>query len=177
MKKLLIASAAVLTAVSLSGCMTSGQKLEGVSTKDTPDVESVKVSDYENNLDGLEKYFIALKYIPEKADSTEMMYNVIGAVDGNRYNFKVNNSAVTVELYEYEPDNLGEEGKRVINEVQSKGEFYVFDESTELNGNVAYPATLSDNGKYLMIYTDPSTDEANVKRASDVKATLKAFYR
>lgn len=163
-------------AVSFTGCYGSGgTSLEAVQTSAAPDATTINTDDYEDNLEGLEKYFIALGYIPEKAQPTEMMYNVIGAIDGDRYNFAVDSSAVYVELYEYDPDNLNDEATRVINEVKKDGKFYVF--ADDGNGNVAYEATLSDNEKYLMIYTDSSSEEANVQRKTDVINALKSFHK
>lgn len=178
MKKILLFVICAIMAVSVSGCMGSGgNSLEGVQTSEAPDASKVDVSKYKNNLDGLEKYFVALGYIPEKAQGTEMMYNVIGAVDGDRYNFTVNSSVVYVELYEYDTEHLNDEAKRVINEVKKDGLFYVFDNKNNDESNIAYEATLSDNGKYLMIYTDTSTDEANTTRKTDVINALKAFKK
>lgn len=176
MKKILLVVICAVMAISFAGCFgTGGTSLEAVKISEAPDASTIKTTDYENNLEGLEKYFIALGYIPEKAKATDMMYKVIGAVDGDRYNFTVDSSAVYIELYEYEPDKLNNEGKRVIDEVKKDGKFYVFDNKD--GDNAAYEATLSDNGKYLMIYTDNSTESANVQRKQDIINALKAFYK
>ena len=172
MKKIIAAILGAVTVVSLAGCAGSGQSLEKLSTESAPDADTIKASDYANNLEGLEKYLVALDYIPKKSEPTEMLSNVIG-----RYNFIVDNATVIVELYEYDTDNIGEEGKRVIDEVKKNGEFYVFGEDTKLDGNEAYPADLSDNGKYLLIYTDTSTDISNVQRKADFTEKVKAFYK
>ena len=177
MKKIIAAILGAVTVVSLAGCAGSGQSLEKLSTESAPDADTIKASDYANNLEGLEKYLVALDYIPKKSEPTEMLSNVIGAKSGHRYNFIVDNATVIVELYEYDTDNIGEEGKRVIDEVKKNGEFYVFGEDTKLDGNEAYPADLSDNGKYLLIYTDTSTDIANVQRKADFTEKVKAFYK
>ena len=177
MKKIIAAILGAVTVVSLAGCAGSGQSLEKLSTESAPDADTIKASDYTNNLEGLEKYLVALDYIPKKSEPTEMLSNVIGAKSGHRYNFIVDNATVIVELYEYDTDNIGEEGKRVIDEVKKNGEFYVFGEDTKLDGNEAYPADLSDNGKYLLIYTDTSTDISNVQRKADFTEKVKAFYK
>ena len=176
MKKILLFVICAVMAVSFTGCFgSSGTSLEAVQTNAAPDAATIKADDYENNLAGLEEYFIALGYIPEKAEPTKMFSEVIGAVDGDRYNFTVDSSTVYVELYEYDLDNLEDEAKRVIEEVKKDGKFYVFDDNGE--GNIAYEATLSDNGKYLMIYTDNSTEESNVQRKTDVINALKSFHK
>ena len=177
MKKIIAVICGAVTAVSLAGCMQSGPKLEKISTESAPDPDTVKASDYANNLEGLEKYLTALNYIPKESSATEMMSNVIGAKSGDRYQFIVDKATVIVELYEYDTDALGEEGKRVLDEVKSNGEFYVFDKSVHLDENVAYKAELSDNGKYLLIYNDASTDISNVQRKADFTQKVKDFYK
>lgn len=174
MKKIIIALISSVIVFSLMGCMpTNAEQLVNVNTADEPKADNIKATDYENNLNGLEKYLKELDYIPENVDPTEMMYNVIGAVNGSRYIFTVNSSRVIVELYEYDPDNLNSDGKRVINEVQKSGKFYVF--GSDDSSDTAYEATLSDNNKYLMIYNDVSTSNDNVKRKKNVENVFKSF--
>lgn len=178
MKKIFLAVICAVMAVSFSGCFsTGGASPNGsVQTSEAPDSKSIKADDYDDNLDGLEKYFIALGYIPKDSEPTQMLYSVIGATDGDRYYFSVNNSSVYVELYQYNPNNLDDKAQRVINEVKKDGKFYVFDNSVA-GGNTPYEATLSDNGKYLMIYTDKSEVKENVQRKADVINALKAFHK
>lgn len=204
MKKIIPFVICAAMALALTGCATqSGPQLESVqasatesntssqnsdtsktddASKEESTPKKVNPADYDNNLDGLEKYFVDMGYIPEKSKPTKMMYGVIGAIDGDRYNFVVNSTAIYLELYEYNPDDLKDEksenykeGNRVINEVKKDGKFYVFDNNG--GDNVAYEATLSDNGKYLMIYTDNSTDAGNVQRKADVIKALKEFHK
>ena len=78
--------------------------------------------------------------------------------------FTFNNSQVTAEFYEYDLKNLNDEAKKTIESVKKDGKFELLGMTTE--------ATLSDNGKYLMVYTDNSGEELNKTRKSDV---LKAF--
>lgn len=204
MKKIIPFVICAAMAISLTGCATqSGPQLESVqatasqtdtssqdsntsqtddTSKEASTAKEINAADYDNNLDGLEKYFVDMGYIPEKSKPTPMMYGVIGAIDGDRYNFIVNSTAIYLELYEYNPDDLKneksenyKEGNRVIKEVKDNGKFYVFDNNG--GDNVAYEATISDNGKYLMIYTDNSTDAGNVQRKADVKKALKEFHK
>ena len=176
MKKITAAILGAVMAVSLAGCRTAASQIEKISTESAPDPDTVKVSDQADNLEGLEKYLVDLNYIPKEAKATDMLASVIGAKSGHRYSFIVDKSTVVAELYEYDTDKLGEEGKRVIDEVKKNGEFYVFDKSVQLDENTAYKAELSDNEKYLFIYTDNSTDIANVQRKADFAAKVKAFH-
>ncbi len=174
MKKILIAAVNAAIVLSMAGCMpNNAEQLENLSTADAPKADTVKSENYENNLSGLEKYFMKLQYIPENTEPTEMVYGIIGAVDGDRYIFNVNSSRVIMELYEYEPDQLGDEGKRVISEVQKTGKFHVFEKSSD--NDRTYDAYLSDNNKYLMIYTDSSESIDNIERKDNAIALLKSF--
>ena len=65
-----------------------------------------------------------------------------------------------IELYEYDLNNLNDTAKSVINSVKKDGSFVILD----LPAVTAY---LSDNGKYMMIYTDNSIDKKNPDENSD----------
>lgn len=176
MKKILLTVISLAMAVTLSGCMgVGGNSLEGVSTDDSPDASKIKAADYSNDLEGLEKYLVAMGYIPEKAEPEKMMYTVIGAKDGDRYNFTVDNSAVYVELYEYDTDDLNDDANRVIGEVKKDGKFYVFGE-TGNEEDAAFEAALSSNGKYLVSYTLSTDGESNVQRKEDFEKAVKNFH-
>lgn len=175
MKKSVIIAVCALTVLSLTGCAQNGTQLENIDTTVAVASDKVNMSDFKNDLEGLEGYFIKLNYIPANTQPTKMLSKVIGAVDGDRYIFSVNKSNVSVELYEYEPDALSDEGKRVMNEVKENGEFHVFGDKS-IDGDVTFPATLSDNGKYLMIYTDGNNSEANQNQKKAAIEALKGFY-
>ncbi len=167
MKKVLLFVLLLSTLVLFGGCLgTGGPSLEEVKTDEAADPEKVKISNYTENLMGLEKYLVALGYIPEKAEPQELMCSVLGAKAGDRFNFKVDGAVVYVELFEYDTDNLNDDAKRVISEVKKDGKYYVFGENANVS-NAAYEATLSPDNKYLVSYTVNSGDEANTKRKED----------
>lgn len=177
MKKRLISVLGMIIALSMAGCTGSqGGNLEELHTDTEIDRTKVSAKDYKDNLEGLEKYLTELDYLPEKAEPTEMMYSVIGAVDGDRYNFKVDSVPVYVELYEYTPESLNDEAKRVFSEVKKDGKFYVFDNTDDAD-RASYEAALSYNQKYLIIYTDSSDSEKNQQRKKDVINAVKEFYQ
>ena len=163
MKKILPIILCAAIVFSVSGCVSSGTQLTALSTDNIPKADSVKVKDYDDNLDGLEKYLKKRAFLPDM-DGTEMSYGMIGAKAGHRYMFTFNNSQVTAEFDEYDLKNLNDEAKKTIESVKKDGKFELLGMTTE--------ATLSDNGKYLMVYTDNSGEELNKTRKSDV---LKAF--
>lgn len=177
MRKLLIFVFLLSTLVTFGGCFGTGAPaLEEVRTEDAVDAETVKMDSYTNNLVGLEKYLTALGYIPEKAEPQELMCSVIGAKDGDRFNFRVDGAVVYVELFEYDADKLNDEANRVIDEVEKNGKYYVFGENGN-GSNATYEATLSTNKKYLVSYTVNSSDEANSKRKEDFIKAVVGFDR
>lgn len=176
MKKIILLVMASVLAFSFTACTSGGVQLENVYTSEAPKADTIKQSDYEDSLDGLQKYFKALGYIPEKASATEMLSNVIGAKKGVRYTFTVNSSTIVMELYEYDTQNLNTEATRVLNEIKKDGKFVLFETSSD-NENQSFEAILSDTEKYMMIYTDSSSDEANTTRKKDVENTLKSFKK
>ncbi len=178
MKKIILTVISIIAAaVCLCGCMkVGGQSLPGVTTESAPDPKTVKASDYDNNLDGLEKYLTALGYIPSDCKPTEMMYGVIGAKDGDRYVFAVDDVPAYVELYEYDTEKMNDEGKRVTGEVKKDGKYYVFGEDG-IAGDVAIEASLSDNGKYLVSYTLGGNKDTAEQRKKDFIKAVNEYYK
>lgn len=168
MKKILPIILCAAIVFSVSGCVSSGTQLEKLSADNVPKADSVKADDYDNNLDGLEKYLKKRAFLPD-SEPTEMAYSMIGAVGGHRYMFTFNNSSVTAEFYEFDLKNLNDDAKKTIDSVKKDGEF-------ELLG-IKTKATLSDSGKYLMIYTDNSAEDLNTTRTKDVLEAFKSFKK
>lgn len=168
MKKILPIILCAVLMFSFAGCGGTAEQLETLSTDNIPKAGSVKEADFKDDLSGLESYFEKLAYLP-KIEPTKMTYATIGAVDGDRYRFKFNNSTVTIELYEYDMKNLNDDAKRVIKSIKKDGSFDMYGTSVE--------AMLSDSGKYLMIYSDQSGDELNTTRKEAVVNVFKAFKK
>ncbi len=176
MKKIILAVMAAAMIFSCTACMGSTTQLETVYTSEAPDAKNVKTDDYENNLDGLTKYLMALGYAPKNTTATKMLAETIGAENGVRYVFIVNSTSVDLELYEYDTKNLNDKAKEVLDEVKKSGKFTLFTDS-ETGETQTFEATLSDNGKYLMIYMDNSSDENNVARKKDITNAVKGFKK
>lgn len=126
------------------------------STEDTAQETDVKASDFDDSFDGLCEYFAELGYIDPDGTVTEMDASLIGAQQGNKYT----SGKLTVELYVYDTDNLNDTADEIIESVKNDGTFTILD----LSPVTAY---LSDNGKYLMIYTDSDIDDDDPDEASD----------
>ncbi len=175
MKKFLLTILCVILALSMGGCFQQGPQYENLDTNVAPDPDSIKQTDYANDLDGLVGYLKALGYLPTKTDPTVMLAEVIGAKKGYRYIFNVDNSTVIAELYEYDTSYSDPNAARVIGEIKETGSFHLFGQEN-VDGDTVYAATLSDNGKYMMIYNDGSSNQNNVVRRELIKNAVKGYY-
>lgn len=140
---------------------------EATGSAATP--SEVEEKNFEDNLNGLSNYFANKGYITTKdgkideSTVTVMDASLIGAKEGKKYATAYGGKAVTIELYEYDVsnvNNLNDTAKAVIESVKNNGEFTILD----LPSVKAY---LSNNGRYIMIYTDSSIDDAKPDKESD----------
>ena len=116
---------------------------------DAPEtVEGVKHDSYEDNLTGLTNYFKDKGYILD---------------------FKHSGVKVRVELYEYNLNELNDIANESLNGVRENGKITV--------QNTSIDAIISDNGKYLMIYTKDKDSDESIKREQEVINDFKAFKR
>ncbi len=167
-------AASVLLIFSFSACAvdmsnTSSTSETSSQAEPTPEPEvSVDESKLDDNLDGLEEYMQAKKYI--SGTPTDMDASFIGAKEGVKYisSFEGSNN-ITIELYEYDINNLNETAQTIIDSVKKDGKF-------ELMGMTA-DAVLSDSGKYLMVYKDSVGGEVHDEHAKKVKEAFKSFKK
>lgn len=178
-KKIILTVSVLVMIFALSACGTTGQSLtelvlpgEGTETsgasgvEEKVDLEAIKASDYDDTLDGLREY-MKDSYIVT-GDAVEMSYDVIGATGGYKYQFTYRTSTVQVELYSFDPDNLSDTARENLNSIKENGTFTVLE--TEVS------AYISDNGKYIMIYSDASSDEENKQQQERAVELFKSFY-
>ena len=132
-------------------------------------VDEVDAKNFSDDLEGLSNYFAKKGYITTKdgkideSTVTVMDASLIGAKEGKKYATSYGGKAITIELYEYDLTNLSklnDTAKTVIESVKNSGEFTILD----LPSVKAY---LSNNGRYIMVYTDASIDDANPDKESD----------
>ena len=132
-------------------------------------VDEIDAKNFSDNLQGLSEYFAKKGYITTKDGKidentvTVMDASLIGAKEGKKYATSYGGKAITIELYEYDVrnlNNLNDTAKAVIESVKNSGEFTILD----LPPVKAY---LSNNGRYIMVYTDASIDDANPDKESD----------
>lgn len=191
LKKLLALVATAALAVTLTACTGTGEQLPGLTLEtssastssttsgvDVPtasdeedaqveiQVEEVPDTEFEDTIDGLCDYLSANKAVT--GDPTEMAYETIGATEGYRFRFILGKSTVQVEVYAFDLDNLGDQAQTVLDSVREKGSFTMLDNEV--------PATLNSDGKYLLIYTDTSTDATNVAQKERVTELFTSFH-
>ena len=129
-------------------------------------VDEIDAKNFSDNLQGLSEYFAKKEYITTKEgkndESTVTVIDAsfIGAKECKKYATAYGGKAITIELYEYDLKNLNDTAKAVIESVKNSAEFTILD----LPPVKAY---LSNNGRYIMVYTDASIDDANPDKESD----------
>lgn len=176
MKKLIaLIMMSILTASVFVGCgndpLTSGSQTTATTATDkkgnsleAEETEKISKEDYSKNLKGLAEYFNDLKYIEnEESKTTKMQYKLIGAKAGNRYTI----GTASVELYEFDTKKLNDTAKGIIESVKNQGKFTLYDKEIE--------AFLSDNEKYLMIYTDSTADDKTSDAYKTKQSAIKDF--
>lgn len=163
-----------------SGCFGMPQaNPEDVATGD--EASSLNANDYKNDLEGLSNYFAAYGYVnpKDKTKCVEMDASLIGAKAGKKFTaVKIDDKEVkniTIELYEFDTEKLPATADEIISSVKSKGTFTILDLPD-------VKATISDNGKFLMIYNDKGLDESktesdNYKWREEVLEKFKEFHK
>jgi hypothetical protein len=156
MKKYWIISLAAGMAVLFSGCGVGnvGGLPGGASSQASSAVSSqVSAGSYDDSLAGLEKYLTAAAQL--SGTPTSMQADVIGAKQGDRYVYGNNGGKnnVTVELYEYDPSSLNAAAQKSMAEVKSSGKLTILGQKVD--------AVVSGSGKYLMIFKNSATGDAD----------------
>lgn len=185
MKKIIAVLSVCLIIVSaFAGCsdpLSSSNKSESKSSgtsstaKKTKSSEKKPAKKYNDSFADLRTYMKDKGFLTDeiikKADNTKLPpvdgvdykygYEYIGAVKGEKY---INNSVV-IELYEFKPGEKNE----YIDSVKQNGKFTLFDKEIE--------AYLTDNDKYMMIYTDKSLKDGDTESDAykTMQRAIKAF--
>lgn len=168
MKKIILFSAFALSMCVVSGCggNVSTNNLSVIEDKEV--VTPINQDEYPDDINGLENYLKAENAI--LGNGIEMSSQFIGAKSGRKYNFKYNNSLVTVELYDFGDENydkLSEESTDIIQNVKNTGNLKLLEREV--------PAVISDSGRYLMIYSDKSSESKNAEKENKTKEIFKSF--
>ncbi len=170
MKKIWMIAAAAALLMTVTAC--GAGDVGGVSSKSASSTSAVssapamRQSSVSDSLKGLQTYLTGNGVL--SGDATEMRADVIGAKDGVRYQFSYNGkNNVTAEFYEYKVGSLNSTAQEVLNSVKKNGKFTLMGQ--QMN------ASLSDSGKYLMIYKDSVSKQENQAYADKVLKLFKSF--
>lgn len=159
MRKIEILCAALAVGLLFSACsagdlggLVSGSASSQAVSSEAAASSALSADSVSDDLSGLQKYLASnagFSGTPEK-----MQAEVIGAKAGVRYVFGHDGkNNVSAELYEYDPESLGDTAQEILSDVKSGGKFTLMGQQVD--------ASLSDSGKYLMIYKNSATDESN----------------
>ncbi len=169
MKKLWIISVAAVLAVSLTGCgvdLSQPVASSGTSSQAASSAAQTSDTSVPDSLAGLQKYLEANASVTGTPET--MRSDLIGAKSGVRYQYgHGGNNNVTLELYEFDTGSLNETAQKVIADVKATGKFTVIGQQVE--------GVLSRNGKYLMVYKNSATDDANKAYGTQVKKLVTDF--
>lgn len=172
MKKILAFMLLVVMVLSFSGCMPSSSKAPKIPTVTDPaTADEVAYTSYEDSLRGVCEYMEAKGFIyalpeatgDELTDPHKMDAAFIGADEGYKFTYTYDKKVVTVEIYSFS----NTDGQH-YQQAKSEGKVTIAEDIQ--NGTVN--ATLSGNGKYMMMYTDAG--ERTEREAKAVEA-FKAF--
>ncbi|MBQ1546571.1 MAG: hypothetical protein IIZ59_03460 [Clostridia bacterium] len=167
----IIAAAAVALAL-LSGCDSDISATQANSGSNESQTQTMTgdgtngADEYEKNLEGFIQYMSDNDFI--SGEGTELTSAAIGASSGRRFTVSTPVSRHTIELYEY-TDQTSDIAKKTIANAKKDGSFHLF-ESTE-NVTQYTTAVVTDDGRFLMLYTDSSEgDGKNEQRQAAVEA-------
>ena len=167
-KIVLALALAALLCLSFAGCAARGTTTVGTLPIDgSEDSTAVDVSPakYDRDIMGLVAYLEDSGLVT--GDRVQMSYDVIGAKNGYKYNYRYNDSNVQLEVYEFDTANLPAEGQTVQASLKASGEFDVL-------GNTV-KGTLSADGHFLLVYTDTKTDDVSTAHRERVLERFNAF--
>ena len=173
-KKWLAVALVIALCLSMTGCMTRSSQVTGTATLETSEVtldgEETAAKDpsaFEDGIQGLCAYMEDCEVTA--GERIQMEYGVIGAINGYKYTYTYEGSQVQLEVYEFPTEDIPELAQTVIDSVKANGSF-------ELLDNVI-PAQISENGRYMLIYTDEKTkkEEANQAHKEHVVECFETF--
>ncbi len=166
-KKCLAALLASALCVSLASCAPGAVQVPEIAVseaeQETPAPKDP--ANYDRDAQGLCKYLEDCGVAA--GDRVQMSFDVIGAKNGYKYNYRYNGSSVQLEVYEFDLENLPEAGVKALETLRASGKFDVV-------GNLV-EGTLSTDERFLLVYTDTKTDEASTAHREHVAACFDRF--
>ncbi len=170
MKKLIsivMIAAMIMSFGLMSGCNYMGENTSADSNAVSNDgAESPDSAD--SGFEDFVKYMDEGGFIKGKGES--LTASVIGASYGERYTISSSGSKIYVELYVYK-DTESKLAKNILGNAKDKGTFSLYKDMSTENTTAA----VSADGKYLMLYTDSSTNGNNIQTKNDAVEAVKSY--
>ncbi len=154
-KKIIALLLVVCLSFALTACTTSTSSGSSSKLTVSDEEQNPEMSSYTNDFDGIVNYLKDSEVLA--GDAQEMAADFIGAVNGGKFTFSYEGASVTCEIYEFDLDNLSAKAEETIASVKENGTF------RSLNEDVS--ATLSDSGKFLMIYKSSASSKNETQKA------------
>lgn len=164
---------AIILSISLFAAVAAGCAGATPAATPYPTDASTEMKDYKDTFGDLCKYLSAKGYINALEENKNKSFRdakseLIGASAGEKFVCTMSGATnVTIELYDFSKPASPDE---VYNSVKKDGKFSVL-EMDEVN------AYLSDNGKYMMVYIDPSVNLNAPDKNSDGYKRFEKVYK
>lgn len=177
MKRLFsIIAVTLLAAALLAGCSdnTPNTTVSDTSSaaSDTESAAQSKTSDgkYDDSFDGFVQYMTDSGFV--SGDPVDTTASAIGAVQGKRFTMSSGTAKIYVELYEFPTSNLSDTASTTIENARNDGTFSIYNYTSATQNTVA---SVTEDGRFLMLYTDSSTSESNITNREEAVKTVKNF--
>ncbi len=172
MKKITLVLLSVVLMISLCACKSNANTTKIQEVTAPTDTSDIIYSDYDNTLEGLCQYFADLGYAydfpeatgDEMTDPVVMRADMIGADKGYKFTYTFEGNNVVLELYSY-----SDKESDFYKQIESEGKLTV----TESIDEGTVDAVLSNNGRYVMMYTPAKENE---ERDAAILEAFKSFY-
>lgn len=177
MKKIVsIIAAALLAVTAFAGCTQSTPDVTASNTSsaasDTESKVESKTSDgkYDNSFDGFVQYMTDGGFV--SGDAVDTTASAIGATQGKRFTMSSGTAKIYVELYEFPTENLSDTASTTVANARNNGTFEIYGYTSATQNTVA---AVTDDGRFMMLYTDASTNESNVTNKDEAVKAVKSF--
>ena len=170
MKKLIsvfMVAAVVLCAAMFTGCNDMVNDTSS-NTSSTAIENGEKSENADSSFEKFTAYMEEGGYI--KGSGEELTASAVGAEYGERYTISSGGSKIYVELYEY-TDTDSALAQEILSEAADKGTFSLYKDLSTENTSAA----VSADGKYLMLYTDSSSNANNIQTKNDAIEAVKSY--
>ncbi|MBQ5565370.1 MAG: hypothetical protein IIT42_00790 [Clostridia bacterium] len=174
MKKIWLSVAALfMTLLLLTGCSpTTNGNVSGSSDSsgESSETNAAAINGTEYTFDGLVKYMAEREFI--KGDGEETTASAIGAAKGKRFTMTSAGYKYYVEFYEFK-DTESELAQQTISNAKNNGTFLLFESTENTTKNTV--AVVTDDERFLMLYTDSSTNTNNITARDNAVEAFKSF--